>query len=157
MKIYTFIGASVMLVAGAAYGGMERPQVSPGLWQSTIRISMAPNPKIPPQIAAQMAQPRVFKKCITPVMATQASQNYFGADKALAKRSCVRSGPGYVGGRIEQTITCHERDGSIMNVHMTGTYSPTATHMQTETSGTGKRPMMQKMTVDTQRIGECTK
>lgn len=157
MRICYFIGASAMLFAGAVYAGMEGPQLSPGLWQSTVRISMAPNAKIPPQIAAQMAKPRVFKKCLTPAMAAQASQDHFSADKVLAKRSCARSGFGFVGGRIEQTIICHERDGSTMNIHMTGTYTPTATHMQTETIGTGKQSMMQKMTVDTQRLGECTK
>ncbi len=157
MSMRLIIGGSLLVMVGQAPARAEVPKIAPGMWQSTIKMSVAPNPKLPPEIVSRLAQPRVMKKCITPEMATRAAGEHFGADKALNDRHCMRSGAGFAAGRIDQTIICHPKDGGVVNVHMTGSYTPTSTHMVTDMQGTGKHMMMQKMTVDSQRIGDCTK
>jgi hypothetical protein len=157
MKIgYYAIGLALGFAASAS-AQAQGLIIKPGLWQSSIRMSMAPNPKIPPQIMAKLAQPRVTKKCITPALAAKAATDHFGSDKLLAKRNCTRTGAGFVGGRIEQSMICQEKDGSTMNIHMTGSYTPVSTHMVTDIQSTNKHMTMQKMTVDSARIGDCAK
>ena len=156
MKIKTaFIVMVALLGALPAYAA--GPLITPGLWQLTTNIAMTPNPKLPPEIMARMNKAHVSKVCITPEMAARAATHGFGTDESLAKRNCTRTGAGYANGHIDQVMMCKEPDGSMVNIHMVGTYTPTTSHLVATFSGTSKHMMMQSMTSNSVRIGECTK
>jgi hypothetical protein len=155
MRIAVIFGLAALV--GAAQAQASGLQLTPGLWRSKIRIAIAPNSKLPPAMLARLSQEKIRQKCITPAMAARASAEHFGADHALEQRSCARSGSGFAAGRVDQTVICHPKDGGVVNVHMTGNYTPVSTHLVTDISGSGKHMMMQKMTVDSQRIGDCPK
>jgi len=154
MKVFLGLGILLSISTAATAGA---PVIAPGLWKTTMRMSFAPNAKLPPQMIERMNQPRVHQQCITPEMAARANADQFRGEQAIERRNCSKSGPGFNGGRVDETLTCQSPRGGTMVMHMTGTYTPVATHMVNEVSGTSKYMMMQKVTIDSQRIGNCTK
>jgi hypothetical protein len=156
MKAIYFLSAALASVTISTAAFAAGPMVMPGLWVTAMQMQMSPNANIPPQAMAQMARPRVTKTCITPAKALQFSTEGFG-QQAMARRNCTKSGLGYIGGHIDMTMICHEREG-MMTVHMTGSYTPTSSHMVSDMTGTMMHgPMIQKMTIDSHRIGDCSK
>jgi hypothetical protein len=146
-------GAAPASASGsAAAPGAGDVKISPGLYETTVELSIA---GLPDSIAKAMrAEKKTSKSCVTPEEAAKGSGDLFaGKDQGCQSKDVV-----FRGGRIQGTLTCPAgAGGGTSTISLDGSYSSTSfdvrSHMSTRTQG-------QDMKVDTRivgrRIGECT-
>ena len=129
--------------------------IRPGKWQSTVTIDKMDMPGMPPEVASRMkkmmAQEHTSDSCLTPEDVKQPKANFFsGNDQCRYDHFTMGHG------KIDAEMHC-EQSGVSQVMQMTGTYSPDTYRMQMKTSGgPGAKGVTMEMSVDAERVGECT-
>lgn len=155
----TATNASVQEVSNKVAAASANGQfVSPGRWETTMKIDEMTMPGMPPAMAekakARMAQAKTITSCLTPEEAKAPKGNFFGA-----QRDCKYDHYTMAGGSIDAKMVCNV-GGQTRTMTLVGTYSPDSYHMTVNSTGSAAPGpmggMSVKMTMDAKRTGECT-
>jgi hypothetical protein len=151
------LGVSVgLIVFASSVAAFAAPGdgVQPGKWKTTVTISEAKIPGVPPAALARMqAKPMVDEDCIT----TDDVRSFIG-QHAMSDDddNCSTNTVTAAGGKVSGEAICTDDDGLKKTASVTGTYSATTIDLSLVIAGqTPKGPMSQKIHVAGARIGAC--
>jgi hypothetical protein len=134
--------------------------VSPGRWESTVKILEMTMPGLPPEAAAQMkgmqGRPQTHVSCLTAEQAKAPKEDFF----AGAGKNCRYDRFNMGRGKIDAVMKCSDQ-GSTQVMEMAGTYSTNAYNMTMTASGSqagagASDGVTMRMSVDAKRVGVCT-
>lgn len=142
-------------VAAASASGQF---VSPGRWETTMKITDISMPNAPAGMAEQMKGKMPSKSvvsCLTPEEAKAPKGNFFGG-----QRDCTYDHFTMANGTLDAKMVC-KAQGATRTMVLKGRYSADTYQMTVESSGNNgqKGPMAGmsiKMEMNAQRTGECT-
>lgn len=142
-------------VAAASASGQF---VSPGRWETTMKITDIAMPGAPAGMAEQMKgkmPTKAIASCLTPEEAKAPKGNFFGA-----QRDCTYDHFTMANGTLDAKMVC-KAEGQTRTMVMKGNYSADTYQMTVESSGNSgqKGPMAGmsiKMEMNAKRTGECT-
>lgn len=133
--------------------------LSPGRWESSVRIDKVEIPGMPAELAQRMQKAvagTVSASCLTPEEAKKPAAEFFGGKD---RRDCRYEHFTMSDGKLDAKLTCGG-EGGAATVAMKGDYSPDrfqiamTTEAKAGTSGPGAMTM--SATVDSKRTGACT-
>ncbi len=139
----TIIAATAMLAASAA----PAAPITPGLWETTSRMTVVDMPGMPPQALAMMKQPRTVRHCVTPAEAAT------GPGAAMKSSECKIDKYAMGAGTYDMVMTCK---GMRMQGH--GTFTATSYSGRSEITGAGPQGQMHMVSEGTGKlVGPCKK
>jgi Protein of unknown function (DUF3617) len=164
---------AALAIAGCSKGGVEAKnesaesvakkvdaagiRISPGRWESTMKIEKMEMPGLPPQAQAAMqkamATSKTFASCLTPEEVNRPNAGFFGNHQT----GCTYQHFTMEGGKIDAEMTCGRTAGQ-MHMTMQGTYDADTYSMRVSNQGSmgpGKT-MSTTMAMTAHRVGECT-
>jgi hypothetical protein len=134
--------------------------LTPGRWESTVRIEKVDIPGMPPELAERMKKAmagRTSASCRTPEEAKKPAAEFFaGKDRQGCRYDHFRMGDGVLDARM----TCAGQGGGA-TIAMKGDYTPESFRLAMNMDGQGipnapQGSMTMAMAVDSKRVGECT-
>ncbi len=133
-------------------------KMEPGLYRTTINVTKAEIPGLPPQLMEKMkesmSKAASTESCITP---EHAAKGVEVMKEQMAKGDCQFEKFEASGGTIDSAFTCKSKEGMAMKVASHGTYTPTGSVVdaKAEMTGPGGKTMHIEQTVTTERVGDC--
>ena len=142
-------------VAAASASGQF---VSPGRWETTMKITDISMPGAPAGMAEQMKGKMPSKaavSCLTPEEAKAPKGNFFGG-----QRDCTYDHFTMANGKLDAKMVC-KAQGQTRTMLMKGNYSADTYQMTVESTGNAEQKgpmagMSIKMEMDAKRTGDCT-
>ncbi len=134
-------------------------KMSPGLWQTSVKITEFDIPGLPKQaqdmMRAQMAKGQSFEHCVTPEKAEKPDAEIFAGK---GKGACQYDNFAMSGGKVEGVMRCSAKDMGESKMTMSGTYAPTEMTMKIVNVISGLGPAKQitmRAENHSKRIGDC--
>ena len=144
----------IALVGSSAAFAAPGDGVQAGKWKTTVTVSEAIIPGMPPAALARLqAKPMVDEDCIT----TEDVRNFIGKhamsdDDGECSTNTVTAAAGKVSGQA----ICTDEDGLKKTATITGSYTATSLDLNLAIAGqTPRGPMSQKIHIVGQRISAC--
>jgi len=130
-------------------------QVTPGQWQTTVKVTKMDMPGAPPQMAEMMKRSmaggaHTVSSCVTPEQAAQGPREMVKQNK-----SCKFTKFSMSGGKFSTEMTCVQ-NGEAMTVRSAGNYGPTSYSATSTMTMTGRMKMTSTSQVAGRRLGPCT-
>lgn len=147
-----------MTASAAGTGGVPASggvAMQPGEWESTIQVSAANMPQMPPGVSMPGMQPITARFCITPEQAANPNADVLGGSRNASPAGCTTENFSFAGGRISGTTTCNMGRGT-MRTAISGQFTPTTYEMTLQSSSdTGGAAANSEMRISARRIGDC--
>lgn len=132
-------------------------KLSPGEWQSTMKIEKLEMKGLPPEATAamqkQMGAAQTFKSCLTPEQAEKPSAEFF---QGKQNSNCTYEKFTMSGGTIDAAMTCKE-GGQTQKMTMQGSYGAEKYDIRFTAEGEAQpgMPMSMEMQMTSTRVGDC--
>jgi hypothetical protein len=142
--------ASLLIVPAAV-----QAQVTPGQWQTTVKVTSMEMPGAPPQVAEMMKKSaaggaHTVSHCVTPQQAAQGPREMIKQNK-----SCKFNKFSMSGGKFSTEMTCLQ-EGGTMTVRSAGSYGPNSFKATSAMTMSGRMRMASTSEVTGRRLGPCT-
>lgn len=149
--------ASIAEVEAKVKAAGATVQLSPGRWETSVKVDRMEVPGMPPAMAAhmqqQLSQVAHGASCLTPEQARKPAADFFAGKKS---QDCRYDSFTMGDGKIDAAMTCGSGNPKIAAT-LKGTYAPETFRMAILMDGKGQASVPTiAMTVDARHVGACT-